>query len=144
MQRGHKLLHTAARLGCAPSLSAPFASPTADAAPTSCVLCLRNLASLSQFPTISTGQQDLLGQHQQRSLLPSSALHQQHRQLFGIGEATDTQKDYKERRLIGCLYLPLQQPRIVALCGVRTSCASFVELTRLHLTAGIPPSSCTT
>lgn len=112
MQRGHKLLHTAARLGCAPSLSAPFASPTADAAPTSCVLCLRNLASLSQFPTISTGQQDLLGQHQQRSLLPSSALHQQHRQLFGIGEATDTQKDYKERRLIG--YSPKQLYDVVA------------------------------
>ena len=101
MQRGHKLFQTAARLGCAPALSAPSASQAIDAVPTPCLLCLRNVASLSQVPATSRRQQDLSEQQHHRPLLPSSALHQQYRQLFGVGDASDTHKDYKERRLIG-------------------------------------------
>ena len=101
MQRGQKLLQTAARLGCAPALSAPLASQAIEAVPAHCLLCLRTVASVSQVPATNKRQQDLLEQQHQRLLLPSSALHQQYRKLFGIGDASDTHKDYKERRLIG-------------------------------------------
>ena len=102
MQRGRKLFQAAAKLGCAPALSTPCASHAVDAVPAPCLLCLRNVVSLPQAAVTSKRQQDLVQQKQhQRPLLRSSALHQQYRQLFGIGDASDTHKDYKERRLIG-------------------------------------------
>ena len=103
MQKGHKLLQTAARLGYVPALLASSSSLLATN-PTyaPCLICLRSVASLSQVPATNRQQQNDFGDQQhQRPLLAPGLQHQQHRRLFGIGEANDTQKDYKERRLIG-------------------------------------------
>ena len=118
MQRAHKLYQTAARLGCAPALSAPSASQAVEAVP-ACLLCLRNVASLSQVPATNKRQVDLSEQQHQRPLLASSGLHQQYRQLFGIGDASDTHKDYKERRLIGYLMCSRQEPRFQSTTRMR-------------------------
>lgn len=115
MQKGHQLLQTFIRLGCAPGAYAASLPPQAFAKnPSVCLTSLRSVTSLSQLPAASRQQQDCfkhLLQHQRplpQCLLPQ----QQHRQLFGIGEPNDTHKDYKERRLIG--YSPKQLYDVVA------------------------------
>ena len=108
MQRSHRLLHVVARLDCAQGVYAQSASPHSIlAGQSSCFNWLRNITSLSQLPAGSRQQQDCFKQLQQHQRPPPPCLlpHQQQRQLFGIGESNDTQKDYKERRLIGYVTL---------------------------------------
>ncbi|DBB04677.1 TPA: hypothetical protein ACH3X1_012735 [Trebouxia sp. C0004] len=102
MQRSHRLLHVVARLDCAQGVYAQSASPhIVPAGQYSRFNWLRSITSRSQLPAGSRQQQDCFKQQQQRPLPPCLLPQQQQRQLFGIGESNDTQKDYKERRLIG-------------------------------------------
>ena len=101
MRRSHKLLQAAAHSGCTPAACAPSAPPHGVPVASAPYLnWLRSITSLSQFPLANRQHQDCC-KHLQRPLPPSLLPQQQHRQLFGIGEASDTNKDYKERRLIG-------------------------------------------
>ena len=108
MQRSHRLLHLVARLDCAQGVHVQSTSPHSIlAGQSTCFNWLRSVTSLSQLPAGSRQQQDCFKQLQQhqRPLPPCLLPHQQQRQLFGIGESNDTQKDYKERRLIGYVTL---------------------------------------
>ena len=104
MQRSHKLLHSAAQLRQAPAVLAFCGSFDATLVnPACCSSSTRQLFSHTQPELVRGQHHSWLRPFQQLSKpsLPLLLPQNPHRQLFGIGEADDTHKDYKERRLIG-------------------------------------------